>query len=533
MQSLLISYGKRILDWNTTFWSSLYDGSLIGGLFRLLKDFYRNSLTWRLFNNDLTGNSFTYNLLHSWSDSVSSHLHLPARWIARQREIAFGALGLLFIMTILAFIKLPYQEAGVLLAAALIAVATFYRTEYGLYSAALLLPFVPQKALLCLALLCLISMLWKMGQEAKPRFYLTPLFIPLLLLYLVMFYATVTSVLFWDSVGEFVIPIIGLLFLLVIVNTIDSREKLEALLLCLVIAGLITACLALYQYYTGVVAIETNKAWVDVRENPTVMNRAYAVFDNPNLLAQFMILISMLSIGVFFNAEKVGYRVLCGATAVIASFCLLLTYSRGGWISFAGALLILAAFKSKLLTSVFALAGVLLYSVLPMSITNRLATITSSKDTSNLYRLDTWSSTLEVIRAHWETGVGLGRKAFSRVFYTHMINSNTVPHSHNLYLQTISEFGILGLAVFCWLFIAVLRIGLKLSAAGKNWIRGVNAGLMGAFAGFFIHSTVDYFLWYYKLGIMLWLMVAIVIVLNKLDSNNRNVERNEQAANAG
>ena len=524
MQSLLAFYGKRMLDWNTAFWTSLYENSLIGGFFRSLKGFYRDSFTWRLFNSDATANSYTYHTLRAWADAAAGHLRLPDRWVARQKEIAYGFLGLLLVMSILAFVRLPYLEAGVILAATLITVATFYRTEYGLYTAALLLPFVPQKALLCLALLCLVAMLWKMGQTPKPRFYLTSLFIPLLLFYLVMFYATVTSVQFRDSAGEFVIPIIGFLFLLVIVNTIDSREKLETLLLCLIIAGLLTACLALYQYYTGVVTTETNKAWVDVRENPYVMNRAYAVFDNPNLLAQFMILISMLSIGVFFNVEKLGYRVLCGATAVIAPFCLLLTYSRGGWLSFAGALLILALFRSKLLTTVFACAGVLLYSALPMSITNRLATITSSTDTSNLYRLDTWSSTLELIRAHWETGVGLGRKAFSRVFYTHMINSNTVPHSHNLYLQTISEFGILGLAVFCWLFIAILRVGLKLSAAAKDWIRSINAGVMAAFAGFFIHSMVDYFLWYYKLGIMLWLLVAIVITLDKLAAKNSVID---------
>jgi O-antigen ligase len=225
-----------------------------------------------------------------------------------------------------------------------------------------------------------------------------------------------------------------------------------------------------------------------------------------------------------------GYKVLFGTTACLAVYCLLLTYSRGGWVAFKGAVVILALFKNKLLVQLLAALGLLLYSALPAQITNRLATITSSTDTSNLYRLDTWSSTMEVIKAHWETGVGLGRKAFSRVFYTHMINSNTVPHSHNLYLQVISEFGILGLAVFCWLFIAILRTGIKISAMSINWAKSINAGVMGALAGFFIHSLVDHFLWYYKLGIMLWLLVAIVIVLDKIAVRNSDVERTEEYA---
>jgi len=204
--------------------------------------------------------------------------------------------------------------------------------------------------------------------------------------------------------------------------------------------------------------------------------------------------------------------------------------SRGGWVAFAAALVVLALFKNKLLVQVLAVAGVFMYSIMPPAIIHRLSTITSLKDTSNLYRLDTWQSTLSLIKTHWETGVGLGRKAFARVYYTHMINSNVVPHSHNLYLQIISEFGILGLAVFCWLFVGVFRIGLKLSATGNACVRNLNAGVMGALAGFLFHSTVDYFLWYYKLGILLWLLVAVVLVLEKLAAKQISSERNEQNA---
>ncbi|OPX89186.1 MAG: O-Antigen ligase [Pelotomaculum sp. PtaB.Bin117] len=144
--------------------------------------------------------------------------------------------------------------------------------------------------------------------------------------------------------------------------------------------------------------------------------------------------------------------------------------------------------------------------------------------------MDTWQSTLSLLKTHWETGVGLGRKAFARVYYTHMINSNVVPHSHNLYLQIISEFGILGLVVFGWLFVGIFRLGLKLSAAGSAGARSLNAGVMGALAGFLFHSLVDYFLWYYKLGILLWLLIAIVLVLEKLTAQQISSERNEQNA---
>jgi len=532
MQSMIISWGHRIYDYWSNLLLAIYQSSITGQFFLSLKQTYHNGVVSSLLNGDYARHSRSYRLLSSIMSFIQDHLRLPARWQNKQLEILLAAVTVLIAMTALSFYQQPMEQAGVFLAAMLLAGITFYRTEYGLYSAALLLPFLPQKALFGLAMLCLCSMLWHMTAKGKTRLHMTPVFVPLLLFYLVMFVATVTSVSFWDSVSEFVIPVIGLLFLLVIVNTIDSKDKLDNLLLTMVVAGLITASYAVYQFHAGVIATEVNKAWVDLVENPTVMNRAYAVFENPNLLAQYTILISMLSIGTLLSVKRFSYQLLCSATVVVAAYCLLLTYSRGGWLAFVGALLILALFKNKALASIVLAAAAGVYTMLPLSITSRLATITSTKDTSNLYRLDTWSSTLEVIKNHWETGVGLGRRAFSRVFYTHMINSNTVPHSHNLYLQLISEFGILGLAIFCWLFIVILRIGLKLSSLRDTWARSITAGVMGAFAGFFIHSMVDYFLWYYKIAIFIWLLVAIVLVLERIALKNKDNERNESVAKA-
>lgn len=528
MQSLIISFGKRIFNKSATFWTRGFETSLTGRFISFLHTSYHNSYIGWLFNHNMTEQSRTFALLRSMTGALERHLSWPAALRARQQKLVYAALLVLATLTILSFIWLPYTQAFVILAAALLTIATFYRTEYGLYAAALLLPFLPLKGLLALSLLTLISLLFKKAQKANFRFYLSSLFIPILAFFAVMFYATVTSISFWESAGEFVIPITGLIYLFVIVNTIDNQEKMINLLGCLALAGLVTAAYAIYQFYNGVNVMELKKEWVDITQNPDLKNRAYAVFENPNTLAQYMILLTSLSLGAAFAVKKVGLQVFFAATAAVAIFCLVLTYSRGGWLSLAIALLVLALFKSKLLVQLLALAGILLYTVLPASITNRLSTITSLQDTSNLYRLDTWNSTIALIRDYWETGVGLGRRVFARVYHNHMINSTVVPHSHNLYLQTISEFGILGLAVFCWLFISILRIGIKLSAATNTVIKNLNAGIMAALAGFLAHSVVDYFLWYYKLGILLWLLIAILLVLEKITAQEIGPERKEQ-----
>lgn len=528
MESVLINMGKKALSRTTTLWEKGFDASLTGSFTRSLREAYQESATGRLLNRDLIGQSYSYTLLQTMAANIEKLLKLPAGSEARWRgAFTYGILLASAILTVLAFLFLPWPQALGATGAIFLAVAVLYRTEAGLYAAALILPFVPFKVLLLLALLTLASFLLKAFNGSRSfRFHLTPIMVPLLLFYLVMLYATVTSVSFSTSASEFLIPVTGLIYLFVMVNVLDRREKLDYFLYCLALSGIITAGYAIYQYYTGASNIEVRKEWIDLVKNPEIRNRAFGVFENPNLLAQYLVLLTTLSLGGIFGAARRGHQIFFALTAALSAFCLVLTYSRGGWVAFVAALAVFTLFKNKLLMQALPVAGIVAYSFMPNAIIQRLSTITSLKDTSNAYRLDTYQSTLSLIKAHWETGVGLGRLAFARVYHTHMINSNVVPHSHNLYLQIISEFGILGLAVFIWLFLGIFRLGLRLRTAGTTYIRDLNAGVMGALSGFFVHSTVDYFLWYYKLGILLWLLVAVVLVLERLTSQQISPERN-------
>ena len=504
-----------------------FETSLFGSLMRRLGGSYYESAAGRLLNRDLVRQSRTYGILLDITGRLEKLFtqNNPAK-SRLAGAVWYGSLLALVMSVVLAFIFLTWVQASIALVAVLAVAAVLYRAEFGLYIAALVMPFVAFKALFLLSLLTLASFfLSVLNGSRRCDFYLSPVMVPLLLFYLVMCYGTVTSVWFFPSLSEFLIPVTGLLYLLAAVNTLDTREKLDNFIFLLAVAGMITACYAIYQYYSGASILEMKKEWVDIARNPDIQNRAYAVFENPNLLAQYLILLGTLSIGSMFGAARRGRQFFYATTAAVAVFCLVLTFSRGGYIAFAFALLVFAVFKNRPLLPVFTLGGLIVYSFLPRAIMLRLSTITSMKDSSSLYRLDTWQSTMSLIKSHWETGVGLGRNAFSRVYYTHMIKSNVVPHSHNLYLQIISEFGILGLAVFTWLFLALFKLGLKLYSAGKKYIIDLNAAVMGALAGFLVHSTVDYFLWYYKIAIFIWLLVAILLILEKLTLGQTSPER--------
>ncbi|HOV80708.1 MAG TPA: O-antigen ligase family protein [Bacillota bacterium] len=529
MESALISLWKNTASKTAAGLNRVFEKSLTGGLVRYLGRACRESFTGRLISGEPVRKSLTYSLLRDLCGALERAVSRMVPGKSRLlRAVTHGSFLALLLLAVSALVFLPRTGAPAALGAVLAAAAVLYRPECGLYLAALLLPFAAFKVLFLLSLLTLASfVLSVLNGSRRARFHLSPLAVPLLLFCLVMLYATVTSIWPFPSLSEFLIPVTGLVYLLVMVNVFDTGDKLDTFVFLLAVAGFIAACYAIFHFYSDASILEVKKEWVDVKINPGVQNRAYAGFDNPNLLAQYLTLLAAVLTGALSGPAGRLRRLFYALTAAAAVFCLVLTYSRGGYVALAAAMIVFAVFINRLLLPVLTAAGIFAYSFLPHSILARLATITSMKDSSSLYRLDTWKSTMSLIESHWETGVGLGRNAFARVYYTHMINSNVVPHSHNLYLQIISEFGILGLAVFVWLFLAVFKLGLKLCSDGSARIRSLNAGIMGAIAGFLVHSTVDYFLWYYKIAILLWLLIAVLLTLEKLAEGRPAAERNE------
>jgi len=389
-------------------------------------------------------------------------------------------------------------------------------SRWGLLLTVGLLPFVAFKYLLLLSLLCLGLLLVDLRQGRIARLWISPTWIPLGGLLLVMLYATATSIAYWLSLSEFLIPVTGLLLVLVMSSCLDRPARLEEFLLAPALAGLITALYAIYFFYYGPTINTLGREWIDLTQNPDITNRAYAVFENPNSLAQYLVLLTCLCLGGLTGSRRTGRQLFFGLTAIAAVAALFLTYSRGGLLALAAALLVFVLVRSPLLLLAGSLpAALAAWFLLPASVLKRLATSASFKDSSNAYRLDTWHSAWNLVQHYWLTGVGLGRRAFSRVYATEMINANYVPHAHNLVLQLLSELGAAGLLLWLWVLGRLLRTGLRLRGSASPLLRSVNAAALAALTGFLVHSSIDYFLWYYKLAIMFWLIIGIFLVLER------------------
>ena len=193
--------------------------------------------------------------------------------------------------------------------------------------------------------------------------------------------------------------------------------------------------------------------------------------------------------------------VVVGLFAVLTVAALFLSASRGGIVSFAVQLTLLALFMIRRRAwgkQVFAGAVVLLLASLLVTwlgvgqILQRFSSLQTLEVTSGKrasMRADTWHIFLD----HPVLGTGLGTLQIVFPPYETLYDGKIVNHSHNDYLEALAETGLLGGLCCAW-FLAVLFIEslrrvrqLNHSFAGVLQLSG-----LVACSGLLVHSLVDF-----------------------------------------
>ncbi len=265
--------------------------------------------------------------------------------------------------------------------------------------------------------------------------------------------------------------------------------------------------------------------WVDSVNNPDIKTRVYSVFGNPNILAEYLIMIIPISAALFWYSKKIHKKAIFLITSLILTIALVLTLSRGGWVGFAfGIFIFIILIEKKLLLALIPIALLGIY-FLPQSIINRILTIGNLGDSSNAYRIRLWKITLEIIRDNWLVGVGFGYIPFKTTFETYI---RTMPayHSHNTYLQTMGEMGgILGLIVFVMFIFVLYKYAIKrLMKDEDRYIRTMAGGVLAGLSALLAHGgAVESVLYLPKIIITFWTLVALILALMRISGKSKEI----------
>ena len=436
----------------------------------------------------------------------------------KKKEIILPiGLGIIFSLI---YYKLPLNYFVFFLLGSVGVILILHDIRLGIFAAVILLPFIPDMLNLLYMIFMVGVYLYKTLFKDINPLTKEPMDLPILVFALLILISTITSIDPRGSFRDLAIHFTAMGFMFVLVNSIKTKKDFNILITFLVIAATLVALYGLYQYKVGV---DMEDKWVDAVNNPDVKTRVFSVFGNPNILAEYLIMIIPISISLFWYSRKAHKKAIFLGTSLILILALVLTLSRGGWIGFAfGILIFIILIEKRLLLSAIPLALGGVY-FLPQSILNRILSIGNLRDSSNAYRIRMWDITLDIIRDNWLVGVGFGYIPFKYTFETY-IRTMPVYHSHNTYLQVTSEMGILGLIVFLALIFIIYKYSIKRLIKGEDrYIRTMAVGVLAGLAALLGHGLVESVLYLPRIIITFWTLVALLLALMRISGKPEEI----------
>jgi len=419
-------------------------------------------------------------------------------------------LGAVFVLL---YSKMPTIIFMGLIGGIVTTLLAIYDIKIGIIVAIVSLPFLPDMLsllfMIYLVFIFLFNNIFREGYIIKQSF----VHVPIVIFILAIIIATVTSL---DPIGSFRdlaihLSALGLLFIMV--NSINSKNELNVMLIAFVFTATLVALYGIYQYFVGV---ELDPAWVDEVTNPNITIRVFSVFGNPNILAEYLIMSIPVSVALFWNSKRLIKKLIFLLTSMILAGTLVLTLSRGGWLGFAFGIFVFMFLVEKRLLLLCIPVGVLSVFVLPQSIINRIQTIGSLADSSNAWRITTWKITIDIIRDHWVAGVGFGYIPFKKTFETYIRTMPTF-HAHNTYLEIAAELGIVGIILFIIMIFVIYKYAIINSKKNKDkYIKVITAGLLGGIGSLLFQGLVEHVLYMPKIIITFWTMIGFILVTMKL-----------------
>jgi O-antigen ligase len=268
----------------------------------------------------------------------------------------------------------------------------------------------------------------------------------------------------------------AVLMFVVLERLLTSMAVVRRVLVAAFVALVPPVALGLYQAASGHGRFET-----------AGLSRVVGTFLHPNTYGFFLSMFMLMAVAMYRHCPP-RVRMALAATVAVCGALLVLTYSRGSWLAFVLGLVVVGVLQSRM---VFAwLAGGLLVSLAALpSVVSRLSnlgagdTVTGSAGNSLTWRLDYWSSVLQLNHANPVTGIGLRGTRY-------LTDQSKAPH--NDFLRAYAETGALGLLGFVLVLLALLSIArTALRTAEPGLARGIAVGFAAVLLAYVIDSLGD------------------------------------------
>lgn len=286
------------------------------------------------------------------------------------------------------------------------------------------------------------------------------------------------------------------------------------------LVSLLVSVIGLAQKVFGV---QADGIWVDPAQFPDIKVRVFSTLVNPNILAGYLVLV-IAYCTAFFNQTKAykKWRLAFLVTGLLATLCLLYTYSRGNWIACAVMLLAFCVlFCRKAFIPVLG-GGAAALALGGTAVLHRLESIRGGYggDTSIALRMAYLKSTKWIIE---EFPFGVGWYGYRFVYPTYnfyLADKNVIMyHCHNIFLNVWAELGLHGLLAFLVVWFGIfVPAAWRLAYHGRSlWLRAMGRGYVLATVGIIVGGLTDHVYFNTQMGLLFWTLGALTLICTRMN----------------
>lgn len=314
----------------------------------------------------------------------------------------------------------------------------------------------------------------------------------------------------------------------------EDESIVRRLLFCLAIAGGILGLLAVVQTS----AVDQ----VAIDGGAVASARAEGGLGQPNVLAIYLVVLIPFLVGAVVLLRSLPLK-LAAASGLTLSVCaLLLTLSRGGFLAFAAAGLVLFLWQPIRRPALVLLAVLTLLfasGVNPLgtyinegAISARITSVGNDAGATDP-RTTVYRGAVEIIRTHPLFGVGTNdfRAEARNIGLTDTRNNTLITHGHNLLLTVWAERGLVGIGALLFLVVALVRTLVRAGRDRRREQQMMLAATAAAFVAFAAEGVVDYALADSVLLGVLFLLCGVSVRLER-EAEDPSVPVAARTANA-
>lgn len=386
--------------------------------------------------------------------------------------------------------------------------------EFGVFAIITVLPFAPTMMLVAAVIYTAFCYVLKLicGKRSL-KFDIMD--VSVLLFMLLMIFGGIVAV-SSGSIKPMLVYVTFMTGYFLVVNLIRTTEWMKKCVIGLTASSVAVAFYGLYQNFFGTV----EQTWQDSDMFSEIEGRVVSTFENPNVLAEYLIMVIPLVFTVVLlgRTHKGRFVGIISVASLVA--CLVYTWSRGAWLGIIlGMIVFLLMYSKNTMTAMFfgVLAIPLLPAILPSSIVSRFASIGNLSDSSTSYRVFIWRGVLNMLKDYAGTGIGIGYDSFKLVYPAYAFSAiESAPHSHNLYLQIVTELGVIGLAVFLIFIFLYAQSSFSIHANDSRKEKLISSALFCGIVSVLVQGMTDYIWYNYRVFLAFWLFIGLGVAMRKL-----------------